>query len=381
MNRMEENRTAATLRRLRALIRKEGRQMLRDPSTILMGVFLPVLMLLLFGYGLSLDVRDVPVAIVVESPSPEADNLASGFTLSPYFAPVFVRNMAEAEEMMLARRADCIVHLAGDFGRNAAQGSAQVQILTRGTDANRARLIQVYAQGAVAMWNLRRIDRGLSAAAGPVVIENRLFYNDANDSHYFLVPGLVVIIMTLTGAFLTSMVVAREWERGTFEALFVTPVTSWEILIGKAVPYFCLGMVGFALCVGAAEVLFSVPLRGSLLLLTFGSMIYMLVALGMGLVISAVTRSQFLASQFALLTSFLPATLLSGFLFDLRSMPAAVEMLTHIIPARYYVSFVKTVFLTGNVACVVLESLGILAAMATLLLYLAQAKTRKSLEK
>ncbi len=381
MNRMEENRTVATLRRLRALIRKEGRQMLRDPSTILMGVFLPVLMLLLFGYGLSLDVRDVPVAIVVESPSPEADNLASGFTLSPYFAPVFVRNIAEAEEMMLARRADCIVHLAGDFGRNAAQGSAQVQILTRGTDANRARLIQVYAQGAVAMWNLRRIDRGLSAAAGPVVIENRLFYNDANDSHYFLVPGLVVIIMTLTGAFLTSMVVAREWERGTFEALFVTPVTSWEILIGKAVPYFCLGMVGFALCVGAAEVLFSVPLRGSLLLLTFGSMIYMLVALGMGLFISAVTRSQFLASQFALLTSFLPATLLSGFLFDLRSMPAAVEMLTHIIPARYYVSFVKTVFLTGNVACVVLESLGILAAMATLLLYLAQAKTRKSLEK
>jgi ABC-2 type transport system permease protein len=214
-----------------------------------------------------------------------------------------------------------------------------------------------------------------------VVVENKLFYNDANDSHYFLVPGLVVIIMTLTGAFLTSMVVAREWERGTFEALFVTPVSSWEILIGKAVPYFCLGMVGFALCVGAAEILFSVPLRGSLLLLTFGSMIYMLVALGLGLVISAVTRSQFLASQFALLTSFLPATLLSGFLFDLRSMPAAVEMLTRIIPARYYVSFVKTVFLTGNVAVVVLESLGILAAMAILLLYLAQAKTRKSLEK
>jgi ABC-2 type transport system permease protein len=381
MNRMEENRTVATLRRLRALIRKEGRQMLRDPSTILMGVFLPVLMLLLFGYGLSLDVKDVPVAIVVQSPSPEADNLAAGFTLSPYFDPVFVRSMAEAESLMLARKADCIVLLAGDFSKNAALGKAQVQIVTRGTDANRARMIQVYAQGAVTMWNLRRLDRGLATAAGPVVIENKLFYNDANDSHYFLVPGLVVIIMTLTGAFLTSMVVAREWERGTFEALFVTPVTSWEILIGKAVPYFCLGMVGFALCVGAAEVLFFVPLRGSLLLLTFGSMIYMLVALGLGLVISAVTRSQFLSSQFALLTSFLPATLLSGFLFDLRSMPTAVEMLTRIIPARYYVSFVKTVFLTGNVACVVLESLGILTAMAILLLYLAQAKTRKSLEK
>lgn len=371
----------ATFRRLCALIRKEYHQMMRDPSTLLMGIFLPMLMLLLFGYGLSLDVRDVPVAVVVESPSPDATELASGFTLSPFFKPVFLNSLPEAEALMLARKADVIVRLRGDFSRNAEAGAANVQILVRGTDANRARAIQIYAQGAVNMWTQRRLERGESAAAGPVVVQNRLWYNDANDSHYFLVPGLVVIVMTLIGAFLTSMVVAREWERGTFEALFVTPVRSWEILIGKAVPYFCLGMIGMSLCVAAARVLFHIPLRGSLLVLTGGSMVYLFVALGMGLVISSLTRNQFLASQYALLASFLPATMLSGFLFDLRSMPAAVELLTHVIPARYYVTFVKTVFLTGDIPAVLLKSVGILAGMAFLLLYLAQAKTRKSLEK
>ncbi|HNX04466.1 MAG TPA: ABC transporter permease [Opitutales bacterium] len=372
---------SATLRRLRALVRKETHQMLRDPSTLLMGIFLPMLMLLLFGYGLSLDVRDVPVAIVVETPSPAADDLASGFTLSPYFKPVFIHSLPEAEAMMQERKIDCIVRLRGDFGKNAAAGNAGVQLLVRGTDANRARAIQIYASGAVGMWTQRRLERGESAAAGPVVVEHRLWYNDANDSHYFLVPGLVVIVMTLIGAFLTSMVVAREWERGTFEALFVTPVRSWEILVGKAVPYFCLGMIGMSLCVASARILFHIPLRGSIVVLTLGSMVYLLVALGMGLVISALTRNQFLASQYALLVSFLPATMLSGFLFDLRSMPAAVELLTRIIPARYYVTFVKTVFLTGDIPQVILKSIGILAVMAFALLYLAQAKTRKSLEK
>jgi ABC-2 type transport system permease protein len=377
---MKQETHTSSVRRLRALIAKETRQMLRDPSTILMGVFLPMMMLLLFGYGLSLDVRDVPVAIVVEHPSADTSEVAAGFTLSPYFKPRFVTSIQEADELMLERKIDGIIHMKGDFSRNASLGAGEVQIIVHGTDANRARAIQVYAQGALTMWAQRRIERGQPTANGPVIVENRLWYNEANNSRHFLVPGLIVIIMTLVGAFLTALVVAREWERGTFEALFVTPVKSWEILVAKAVPYFGLGMFGLALCIFAAKILFDVPLRGSLIILTAGSMIYLILALGMGLVISAVTKNQFVASQLALVVSFLPATMLSGFLFDLRSMPAAIEFITRILPARYYVTFVKSMFLTGNIPHIIFRTTGILALMAAFLLYMAQAKTRKRLD-
>lgn len=371
--------SSATIRRLRALIVKETRQMLRDPSTILMGVFLPMMMLLLFGYGLSLDVKDVPIAIVVEHPSPDTSEIAAGFTLSPYFKPRFITSMQEAKALMLEREIDGIIHMRGNFSREINLGVGDVQIIVHGTDANRARAIQIYAQGALTMWAQRRIERGLAAASGPVLVENRLWYNEANNSQHFLVPGLIVIIMTLTGAFLTALVVAREWERGTFEALFVTPVKSWEILVAKAVPYFGLGMFGLMLCVVSAKILFDVPLRGSIIILTLGSMVYLILALGMGLVISAMTKNQFVASQLALVVSFLPATMLSGFLFDLRSMPAAIEFITRILPARYYVTFVKSMFLTGDIPYLIFKTTGILALMAAFLLYVAQAKTKKRL--
>jgi ABC-2 type transport system permease protein len=374
------NHPSDSLRRLRALIRKETRQMVRDPSTILMGVVLPMIMLLLFGYGVSLDVKDVPVAIVMETPSPEAYEIASGFSLSPFFKPRFVTSMQEADRLMLDRKIDGIILLRGDFSRAVSLDGGEAQIVVHGTDANRARIIQVYAQGSLTMWAQRRMEHGLDAAVGPVVVENRLWYNEANDSHQFLVPGLIVIIMTLIGAFLTAMVVAREWENGTFEALFVTPVRSWEILIGKAVPYFGLGMVGLTLCIVSARVLFDVPLRGSIVILTLGSMLYLTVALGLGLLISAVTRSLFMASQIALLLSFLPATMLSGFIFDLRSMPPAIELMTRVIPARYYVQFVKTIFLTGDIPYVIFNTCSIMAVMAFVLLYAAQAKTKKKLD-
>jgi ABC-2 type transport system permease protein len=371
----------ASLRRLRALVRKESRQMWRDPSTILMGVVLPMMMLLLFGYGLTLDIHDVPVALVAEKPSPQTAEIAACFSLSTHFKPISLTSMQVAERMMLDREIDAIVVLRGDFSRLSCLGEGRTMILVRGTDANRARIIEAHAQGALSMWSMRRAAMDLSGAGGPVVVENRMWYNEDSDSRHFLVPGLMVIIMTLTGAFLTAMVVAREWERGTFEALFVTPVKSWEILVGKAVPYFCLGMAGLLLCVVAARVLFGVPLRGSPLVLLGGSMLYLLLAVGMGLLISALTRNQFLASQLALISSFLPATLLSGFLFDLRSMPGAIEAFTRIIPARYYVTFVKTVFLTGDVWTIVLRTCSIMGAVAVLFIFLAQAKTKKSLDR
>jgi len=210
-------------------------------------------------------------------------------------------------------------------------------------------------------------------------VQDRLWFNEAKDSHYFLVPGLIVLIMTLIGAFLTAMVMAREWERGTLEALFVTPARSDEILLGKTVPYFVLGMVGLLLCIVAAKFLFHVPLRGSIGVLMSVSMLYLLVTLGIGLLVSSVTRSQFVASQLALVVSFLPAMMLSGFLFDLRSAPVAVRLISYLMPARYYVSLLQTLFLAGNIWSVVIPNAIVLAVIAAALLIFSRMATHKQL--
>jgi ABC-2 type transport system permease protein len=366
--------------RIRALVVKETRQLLRDQGNILAGLFLPVLLILIFGYGLSFDVKNMPVAIVMNDASPMAADVVSGFYLSPYFSPVTLTSMHDAEKLMMDRQVDGIVRLSSDFTRNLAGGSATIQLLVNGVDANRARVMQAYAQGAISQWSTRRIAQGeVGNGIGSVRIEQRAWFNEANTSTWFLVPGLIVIIMTLIGAFLTSLVMAREWERGTLEALFVTPVRSIEVLISKIVPYFCVGLVGLMLCLLAARFLFEVPIRGSLLLILIGSMLYLLVALGIGLLISSAVKNQFLASQIAIIVSFLPALMLSGFIFDLRSVPWVVRAISKLLPATYYVELLQTLFLAGNVWPLVLKDCAVLAVAAVVLLSLARAKTRKEL--
>jgi len=288
--------------------------------------------------------------------------------------------MRQAEALMLDRRINGIVRIPDDFGRKVARGDAEVQIVLHGTDANTARIIQAYAGGAIAQSAIRQSAEGdRVVGAGPVGVQSRMWFNEPNDSRYFLVPGLIVLIITLIGAFLTALVVAREWERGTLEALLVTPVRSDEILLGKVIPYFVLGMIGFALCIAAAQFLFHVPLRGSLPVLTGAAMLYLLVSLGIGLVASALTRSQFVASQIALLATFLPAMMLSGFLFDLRSMPIAVQLVTYLLPARYFVALLQTIFLAGDVWSVILPNAAVLFGMAAGLMLLARRAMRKRL--
>jgi ABC-2 type transport system permease protein len=341
---------------------------------------MPVILILLFGYALSLDVRNAPIALVIERPSAMASEIAAGFRLSPYFDARTVTSMAEAEELMRAHAVDGIVHLRDDFARMVAAGRGEVQVLLHGADANTARIIQSYALGAIGMAGQRMQAAGTPVTGqGPVMLNSRIWFNETADSHYFLVPGLIVLIMTLTGAFLTALVMAREWERGTLEAIFVTPVHAGEILIGKIVPYFGLGMIGFVLCVVAAEVLFHVPLRGSLTVLTIVSMLYLLVAVGLGLFISSATKSQFVASQVALISSFLPAMLLSGFLFDIRSMPVALQIFTYILPARYFVALLQTLFLAGDIWGVILPNAAVLALMAAILMAATVRATRKKL--
>jgi ABC-2 type transport system permease protein len=367
-------------RRVWALVRKEARQVVRDPSSLAIGIVLPVMLILLFGYGLSLDVKQVPVALVLEDSSSDALDLAAGFRLSPYFAAQMEPAMAQAEALMRARLVDAIIRIRPDFARNLNLGQAEVQIVLHGTDANRARIIQGYAEGAVGTWAARRAAEGKAVAGGPVAVQGRLWFNEASESRYFLVPGLIVLVMTLIGAMLTALVVAREWERGTFEALFVTPVRPIEILLGKTVPYLVLGIIGLVLCILAARYAFHVPLRGSLWVLAGASLLYLLVALSIGLLISSAVKSQFVASETTMLVTFLPAMMLSGFLFDLRSMPTAVRMITYALPARYFVALLQTVFLAGNVWSVILPNAAVLAGMAAASLLLTRRAIRKRLE-
>jgi ABC-2 type transport system permease protein len=367
------------LRRIRALTLKETRQILRDPSSIAIGVVFPLMMILLFGYGLSLDITRVSVAMVDEDASSESAALIGAFRLSPYFGVTVVHSMAEAKKLVQNRKADGALLIPSDFSRRWHSGDAEIQILVNGTDPNQARIMQGYAQGPIAQWGAAHAGSSSSFPAGPVVVVDRMWFNENNDSHYFLVPGLIVLVMTIIGAFLTAMVVAREWERGTLEALFVTPMRAGEFLVSKFLPYFGLGMVGFLLCLLAGHFLFHVPLRGSLFLLSLASMTYLVVALGIGLLVSTLVKSQFLASQLAMLLTFLPAMMLSGFLYDLRSMPAFIRGITYALPARYAVALMQTLYLAGDVGSVIWLNLGILAAMAAALLAATRLATRKQL--
>jgi ABC-2 type transport system permease protein len=377
------NAPRAKLHRLRALMWKEARQIVRDPSSIAMGVILPLVLILLFGFGLSLDVKDVPLAVVVQQPSSEATSLTSALQLSPYFHPRLLHAVPPAEQQLMGGQVDGILVIPNDFATRVAAGNGQLQLVLRGSDANSARIIEAYVEGAVGLWAAQLGELGQArvstAAAGPVQVQTRLWFNEANDSRYFLVPGLVVLVMTLIGALLTAMVMAREWERGTLEALLVTPVRSDEILLGKTLPYFLLALMGFGLCALSAKYLFHVPLRGSLWVLFGASMLYTLVALGIGLLISSWVKSQLVASQLTMLATFMPAFMLSGFLFDLRSMPAAVRLVTYLLPARYYVALLQSVFLAGDVWTVIIPNTLALTLMAALLALGSRAVMRKRL--
>jgi ABC-2 type transport system permease protein len=303
--------------------------------------------------------------VVVDDPSPDAGELTAAFTLSPYFSPQRLTSMPAAQRLLLDQRVDGIVHIQSDFAQRLNAGQTSIQLIVHGADANRARIIQSYVAGAVSAWSADRGAQGKSADSEPVTLKTRIWFNEANDSSYFLVPGLIVLVMTLIGGLLTSMVMAREWERGTLEALLVTPVRGDEILLGKTLPYFLLGMIGLAVCVFAAKFLFHVPLRGSLWVLIGASMLYVLVALGIGLLISSWVKNQLVASQLTMLVTFMPAFMLSGFLFDLRSVPLMVRLITYVLPARYYVALLQTVFLAGDVWSVIIPNTLVLALMAS----------------
>jgi len=367
--------------RVRAMIRKESLQILRDPSSIAIAFLMPVILLLLFGFGVSLDARDIRLALVVEQPDTNTASLMSAFENSDYFIPLRYHSIQPAERALISHEVNGIVWLRSDFSsRLLVRGDAPIGVFVNGVDANQARITEGYIQGVWQTWLASYARQRGQELKVPVALKPRIWFNPAVRSREFLVPGLIALIMTLTGALLTSMVVAREWERGTMEALMVTPIRIWEITLGKLLPYFILGMGGMLMIVITSLYLFDVPLRGSFWALSGASALYMMVALGMGLLISTVARSQYVAGQVALVATFLPAFILSGFIFQISSMPEVIQVITHIVPARYFVSILQTVFMAGDIWPVLLSNSAALLVMMILFLGLARRKTRKRLD-
>lgn len=370
------------LRRLRALTIKEMHQLLRDNSSLLIGVVLPIMLIFLIGSGISLDIKDVPVAVILEDNSPTTRQTLHFMDGSAYFSPVYMFSMAEAEDLMRQRKADAILRVPADFSVRLYEGNADLQLILYGVESTTAMLIPGYVASGVTQW-LQKQEHKSSAPStgfGNVEMINRTWFNDANSSTWFFVPGLIVLIMTIVGVFLTALVMAREWERGTLEAIFVTPVKPPEILLAKVIPYFCVAILGLALCLIIARFFYHVPIHGSLWLILLGSTLYLFVSLGLGLVISSVTKNQFLASQVALIVSFLPAVMLSGFLFDLRNVPLAVRIVGQILPATYYMELLKSLLLSGNYWPLIIKNCAILAGYAVLFQIIARKRTPKRID-
>lgn len=379
--------TVGWMRRFWALLKKETRQLWRDRSNLAVGFLLPIILILLFGYGLSLDVKNAPVAVVLEDRSPLAESVMSGLKGSEYLAPQRAETMAVAEKWMRDKDVQAIVRVPVDFSRQWVVQNAQIQVILDGVDALSARINEGYIRGAIGSWGLKNQDRAAVSASHPTgqgvgsaIVSSRMWFNEASTSTWYLVPGLIVLILTLIGALLTSMVIAREWERGTLESLFVTPVRPLEIVIAKVVPYLVVGFTDLLICLMAARFLFEVPIRGSLWVILLVSLIYLLVSLFLGLCISAVTRNQFEASQGALLLSYLPAVMLSGFIFGLRNVPAPIQMVCQTLPATHFMGLLKTLFLTGDNHELVLKDGLILLGYALTLLAITCWRMRKCLQ-
>lgn len=365
--------------RLGALVKKEFTQLLRDRSSLLIGVVLPIMLIFIIGYGISLDVKQVPTAVVLQDTSPTAQDMVSFMNGSDYFEPRYVTSMREAVRLMDARQADAIVVVPPRFTQQFYQRRGQVQLILYGVDAVTATMIKGYVESGLMQWQ-QRMPPLAAADMGSVTVVSRIWFNEANTSTWYFIPGIIVLIMSLVGIFLTSLVMAREWERGTLEAIFVTPVRAAELVLAKIAPYFCVAMLGFGLCLASAYYIFGVPVRGSLWIIILSSMIYLLVALGIGLTISAMTKNQFLACQVSIIVSIMPVMMLTGLLFDLRSVPEWISAIGYVLPPTYYMQLLKTLFLAGNNWGLIVKNNLILLVYAVLFMALAFKVTRKRLD-
>jgi ABC-2 type transport system permease protein len=365
-------------RRLFALVKKEGLQIVRDPSSIIIAFVLPLALLFLFGYGISLDAKDIRLGIALEDEGWEARDLTAAFLGSPYFRPLVSPARRELFPRVVGGDLKGVLVIPHGFSAALRSGqpgrAAQVQLATDGAFPNTGSMVQNYALGLISQW----ADGG-STGGESVSVESRYWYNSELESRYSLLPGIMAMIMALIGTMLTSLVVAREWERGTMEALLSTPVSALEILLGKLIPYYLLAIFSAFFSLGVAVGFMGIPFRGSLFMFFCVGSLFMLSALGQGLIISTAAKNQYIASFAALLSAFLPAALLSGFIFEIDSMPPFQRFIAAMLPARYLVACLQTLFLAGDVWGVLIPNMLKLTAFGVFLLGVTLRKTSKRL--
>lgn len=368
------------MRILLALIKKEIKQILRDPSSIIIAFVLPFISIMIYMYGINLDSVKVTMGIKNDDPNPEVATLVKSFGHSKYVNSIDFDNINDIETAIIRSKIKGAVIIPNDFSTKLSRGqNADFLVITDGSEVNTANYVQSYATAIANSW-LMSSKYAITAKQSGINAESRTWYNPDLNSHYFIVPGSIAITMTLIGILLTSLVVAREWERGTMEAMLSTSVKTIHIVLGKYIPYFLLGMLSVAfnifLCVG----IFQIPFRGSYIILFLVSGLFLFTSLGIGLNVSSILKNQFLASMVAMSVGFMPALMLSGLMFPINSMPVFFQHLTRILPPRYYVSFVESEFMAGTVPEIVIANAIYLTILGLLLFAAVYKNTSMRLE-
>jgi ABC-2 type transport system permease protein len=372
--------------RLVAIARKEVTQIRRDVRSLIIVMIMPIVLVLLFGYGVSLDLKHLPIYVFDREGSQDSQDLLKRFQASQYFQIVrAVNSYSEVVRAIDGGRAKMGLVIPHDFSQTLRLGSpTRVQALIDASDDNTANVLTGYTQAVLQGYSndvqLEWLERrGQGEQPAPLSIDARTWYNEDLESSWFIIPGVLALVMSVIGAFLTSLTIAREWERGTMEQLVSTPVTAVEIMLGKLTPYFVIGLFDAGLCAIMAVFWFHVPFRGTVAALFMSSALFLVALLCLGFFISVVAKNQLAASQVALIATFLPAFLLSGFLFAIEQMPRVIQIITRIIPARYYVAALKKIFLKGTPAGMLYGDMIPLALFAVLMAFLATRVFHKRL--
>jgi ABC-2 type transport system permease protein len=367
-------------KRLFAFMYKETLQAYRDPSTLIIAVILPAIMIFLFAYGVSLDTNTVKIGLVLEDTSQKAQSLAHAFENTRFFNVKVRFDRKELTQELVEGIIRGIVIIPQDFSDKIERNlPSPIQVIADGSETNTASFVQNYADGVVATWRLRLQQEQGAMQSSSILTQPRVWFNPELKSRNVLLPGSIAIVMALIGILLTALVVAREWERGTMEAIMATPIHIVELIIGKMTPYFFLGMGSMILCVALSILIFDVPFNGSFLILALGTALFLLAGLAQGLLISTLAKNQFVASQIAMMAAFLPSFMLSGFLYEIESMPASIRWVTYLLPAKYFVTIIQTSFLAGVVWSLFIFNMLAMLSIAIVLLFFVTKKSKKAL--
>jgi ABC-2 type transport system permease protein len=369
--------------RMHGLVLKEVKQIVRDPSAILIAFLMPVVLLIVNGFGINFDANHMKVAVVIAAPEETVRGMLQALAASPYLDPIRLPDARSAEAEVVRGNVRGMLVVREDFSQRLARSAhwpATAELAVNATDPNTARILEGYISGALSTWLAGEAMERRLIANGDITLQYRYWFNAELRSADAIVPGIIAMVMTMTGTLLTALIVAREWERGTMESMLASPAGMAELIFAKLGCYFILGMASMVMAVLMAIGLFGLPFRGGVIALLVASSLFLMFALGLGLFISTLARNQFVAAQLAFLATMLPAMMLSGMLFDIASMPQWLRIVRYAVPARYLVSILQTLFLAGDVWAVILPNLIGLGVAATLAVGATLLVTRRRLD-